>query len=125
MLTFCLNGELFCKVIVPLLCLLSRIRRFLYFLYLQFDLSPPKRSTMYTFERPLICFKTSRDEIAGCSEKAYDSLSISDARQMLLFSSDQELLEYIKEVSNSVTSKFCAFLISDMIFFNHIKQQKK
>lgn len=41
--------------------------------------------------------KTVRDEIAGCSEKAYDYLSISDARQMLLFSSDQELAEYIKE----------------------------
>ncbi|XP_021282589.1 26S proteasome non-ATPase regulatory subunit 8 homolog A isoform X2 [Herrania umbratica] len=41
--------------------------------------------------------KTVRDEIAGCSEKAYDYLSIDDARQMLLFSSDQELLEYIKE----------------------------
>ncbi|KAK6243829.1 hypothetical protein QUC31_010238 [Theobroma cacao] len=41
--------------------------------------------------------KTVRDEIAGCSEKAYDYLSIDDARQMLLFSFDQELLEYIKE----------------------------
>ncbi|XVF56499.1 hypothetical protein PTKIN_Ptkin06aG0126100 [Pterospermum kingtungense] len=41
--------------------------------------------------------KTVRDEIAGCGEKAYDYLSINDARQMLLFSSDQELLEYIKE----------------------------
>ncbi|XP_073302104.1 26S proteasome non-ATPase regulatory subunit 8 homolog A-like isoform X1 [Primulina huaijiensis] len=41
--------------------------------------------------------KTVRDEIAGCSEKTYDSLSIKDARQMLLFSSDQELSEYIKE----------------------------
>ncbi|XVE62230.1 hypothetical protein DITRI_Ditri06bG0101200 [Diplodiscus trichospermus] len=41
--------------------------------------------------------KTVRDEIAGCSEKAYDYLSINDARQMLLFSSEQELLEYIKE----------------------------
>ncbi|KAG7587648.1 Proteasome component (PCI) domain [Arabidopsis suecica] len=41
--------------------------------------------------------KTIRDEIAGCSEKAYDYVSISDARQMLLFSSDQELLTYVKE----------------------------
>ena len=39
-----------------------------------------------------------RDEMAGCSEKAYDSLSIENTRQMLLFSSDKELLEYIKEV---------------------------
>ncbi|KAF3448738.1 hypothetical protein FNV43_RR09451 [Rhamnella rubrinervis] len=41
--------------------------------------------------------KTVRDEIAGCSEKAYDYLSISDARQMLLFTSDQELLKYSEE----------------------------
>ncbi|CAI0441717.1 unnamed protein product [Linum tenue] len=41
--------------------------------------------------------KTVRDEIAGCSEKAYDFLSINDARQMLLFSSDNELLKYINE----------------------------
>ncbi|KAF5478048.1 26S proteasome non-ATPase regulatory subunit 8 homolog A-like [Juglans microcarpa x Juglans regia] len=41
--------------------------------------------------------KTVRDEIAGCSEKAYDYLSINDAQQMLLFSSNQELLEYVKE----------------------------
>ncbi|KAL2524932.1 26S proteasome non-ATPase regulatory subunit 8A [Abeliophyllum distichum] len=41
--------------------------------------------------------KTVRDEIAGCSEKAYDCLSINDVRQILLFSSDQELVEYIKK----------------------------
>ncbi|GAB4834604.1 26S proteasome non-ATPase regulatory subunit 8 A [Ancistrocladus abbreviatus] len=41
--------------------------------------------------------KTVRDEIAGCSEKAYDYLSINDARHMLLFSSDKELVEYIRE----------------------------
>ncbi|KAF8379735.1 hypothetical protein HHK36_029183 [Tetracentron sinense] len=41
--------------------------------------------------------KTVRDEIAGCSEKAYDYLSFNDARQMLMFPSDQELSEYITE----------------------------
>ncbi|XP_042501690.1 26S proteasome non-ATPase regulatory subunit 8 homolog A-like isoform X1 [Macadamia integrifolia] len=41
--------------------------------------------------------KTVRDEIGGCSEKAYDYLSISDAKQMLMFSSEHELLEYVKE----------------------------
>ncbi|KAM7525900.1 hypothetical protein LguiA_015802 [Lonicera macranthoides] len=41
--------------------------------------------------------KTVRDEVAGCSEKAYDSLSIDNTRQMLSFSSDKELSEYIKE----------------------------
>ncbi|CAI9780359.1 unnamed protein product [Fraxinus pennsylvanica] len=42
-------------------------------------------------------FVIDRDEIAGCSEKAYDSLSIKDAQQILLFSSDHELVEYIKK----------------------------
>ncbi|OIT38491.1 26s proteasome non-atpase regulatory subunit 8 -like a [Nicotiana attenuata] len=41
--------------------------------------------------------KTVRDEISGCSEKAYDCLAISDARRILLFSSDRELLEYVGE----------------------------
>ncbi|CAN4127189.1 unnamed protein product [Withania somnifera] len=41
--------------------------------------------------------KTVRDEIAGCSEKAYERLSTSDARQMLLFSSDKELLQYVEK----------------------------
>ncbi|PSS11211.1 26S proteasome non-ATPase regulatory subunit 8 A like [Actinidia chinensis var. chinensis] len=41
--------------------------------------------------------KTVRDEISGCSEKAYDSLSINNARQLFLFSADQELFEYVKE----------------------------
>lgn len=46
----------------------------------------------------LSVFSSCRDEIAGCSEKGYDSLSISDAKQMLMFSSDQELNQYITEV---------------------------
>ncbi|KAI0494966.1 hypothetical protein KFK09_025112 [Dendrobium nobile] len=41
--------------------------------------------------------KTVRDEIAGCSEKAYDSLSVADAKKILMFSSDQELSTYIEE----------------------------
>ncbi|GAB2296128.1 26S proteasome non-ATPase regulatory subunit 8 A [Dionaea muscipula] len=41
--------------------------------------------------------KTVRDEIAGCSEKAYDFLSINDAREMMLFSCDKELIEYSNE----------------------------
>ncbi|RWR94648.1 26S proteasome non-ATPase regulatory subunit 8 A [Cinnamomum micranthum f. kanehirae] len=41
--------------------------------------------------------KTVRDEIAGCSEKAYDYFSINEAKQILMFSSDQELSEYVRE----------------------------
>ncbi|KAF5729764.1 26S proteasome non-ATPase regulatory subunit RPN12A [Tripterygium wilfordii] len=54
----------------------------------------PHESFVYFMD---LLAKTVRDEIGGCSEKAYDYLSISDARQMLLFSSDKELADYIKE----------------------------
>lgn len=40
----------------------------------------------------------SRDEIAGCSEKAYDYLTVADAKQIMMFSSDQELADYIAVV---------------------------
>ncbi|XP_057495424.1 homeobox-leucine zipper protein HAT5-like [Actinidia eriantha] len=46
------------------------------------------------------------DEISGCNEKAYDSLSINNARQVLLFSSDQELFEYVK---GDTMMKFASF----------------
>lgn len=41
--------------------------------------------------------KTVRDELAGCSEKGYDYMSIAEARQVLMFSSDKELHQYIAE----------------------------
>jgi hypothetical protein len=56
-----------------------------------------------------------RDEIAGCSEKGYDYLSISDAKQMFMFSSDQELQQYIAEV-NSITFHFPCPLVDYVIF---------
>jgi len=40
-----------------------------------------------------------RDEIAGCSEKAYDSLAVADAKKILMFASDQELQAYVLDVS--------------------------
>ncbi|XP_076888738.1 26S proteasome non-ATPase regulatory subunit 8 homolog A-like [Bidens hawaiensis] len=41
--------------------------------------------------------RTVRDETAGCNEKVHESLTVKDARQMLLLSSEQELFDYIKE----------------------------
>eukprot|EP00252_Welwitschia_mirabilis_P012339 TRINITY_DN2735_c0_g1_i1.p1 TRINITY_DN2735_c0_g1~~TRINITY_DN2735_c0_g1_i1.p1 ORF type:complete len:268 (-),score=55.98 TRINITY_DN2735_c0_g1_i1:242-1045(-) len=41
--------------------------------------------------------KTVRDEIAGCSEKAYDYLSIQNSKEILMFSSNQQLEEYVRE----------------------------
>ncbi|BBN11921.1 26S proteasome regulatory subunit N12 [Marchantia polymorpha subsp. ruderalis] len=44
--------------------------------------------------------KTVRDEIAGCSEKAYDFLTVADAKKILMFSTDRELQEYAAEDHN-------------------------
>lgn len=39
-----------------------------------------------------------RDEIAGCSEVAYKSLEVSEAKRLLLLGSDNELADYALEV---------------------------
>jgi 26S proteasome regulatory subunit N12 len=39
-----------------------------------------------------------RDEIADCSERAYNTLSISDAKKLMLFKSDKEAEAYAAEV---------------------------
>lgn len=47
-----------------------------------------------------------RDEIAGCSEKAQDSLSLANAKKILmLLRSDQELQAYVLNVS--VSARAC------------------
>ncbi|VAH67220.1 unnamed protein product [Triticum turgidum subsp. durum] len=51
----------------------------------------------YVYFMDLLAKRVVRDEIAGCSEKGYDYLSISDAKQMLMFSSDEEPQQYISE----------------------------
>ena len=55
---------------------------------------------IYAAHNPLFecLFCTCRDELAGCSEKGYDYMSIAEARQVLMFSSDKELHQYIEEV---------------------------
>jgi 26S proteasome regulatory subunit N12 len=40
-----------------------------------------------------------RDEIAECSERAYTSLSVADAKKLMLFRSDEEAAAYAKEVN--------------------------
>ena len=42
-----------------------------------------------------------REEIAECSERAYTSLSVADAKKLMLFASDKEAMEYAQEVSLS------------------------
>jgi hypothetical protein len=39
-----------------------------------------------------------RDEIASCSEKAYDRLRIVDAQTLMMFESDAAVREYAEEV---------------------------
>ncbi len=44
-----------------------------------------------------------RDEIAGCSARAYTTLSLSDAKKLMMFSSDEELMVYADEVRDTPT----------------------
>ncbi|XP_042453470.1 26S proteasome non-ATPase regulatory subunit 8 homolog A-like [Zingiber officinale] len=62
--------------------------------------------------------KTVRDEISGCSEKAYGYLSITDAKKILMFSSDQELLDYISEEHPEWEIKDCC------VFFRRAKESQ-
>lgn len=39
-----------------------------------------------------------RDEIALCCEKAYTQLKVSDVKDIMMFSSDKEVLAFSKEV---------------------------
>lgn len=41
---------------------------------------------------------TCRDEVAGCSERAYPSLKVADAQRLLLIQSDQEASSFAAEV---------------------------
>jgi len=44
-----------------------------------------------------------RSEIAECSEKAYNSLSVADAQKSLLFSTSEDLLSFAKKVHTSIS----------------------
>jgi len=59
----------------------------------------------YAFFMDLLV-QTVRDEIASCSEKAYDSLTLPDIKRLLMFSSDVELKQYVEqhewEIRNNV-----------------------
>ncbi|XP_044967673.1 26S proteasome non-ATPase regulatory subunit 8 homolog A-like [Hordeum vulgare subsp. vulgare] len=53
----------------------------------------------YLYFKDLLA-ETIRDEIADCSGQAYDHLPVNDVRDMLMFSSEQQLLEYISEAQH-------------------------
>ncbi|KAL6843719.1 hypothetical protein ACP4OV_026290 [Aristida adscensionis] len=59
--------------------------------------------------------ETVRDEIADCSGQAYDYLPVSDVKDMLMFTSEQELLEYISQEQYEWEIKKCS------VFFHMAK----
>jgi len=52
---------------------------------------------------------TVRDEIAECSEKAYNSLPVQDAKKLLLLSDDSEFTNFVKEKSWKVENGSVVF----------------
>jgi len=54
----------------------------------------PDPAYSYFMEKLL---STVREEIAECSERAYNSLSVADAKKLMLFASDKETIEYAQE----------------------------
>lgn len=45
-----------------------------------------------------VIFNSHRDEVAGCSERAYPSLKMEDAQRLLLIQNQQEAAQYAAEV---------------------------
>ena len=52
-----------------------------------------------------------RDEVAGCSEQAYDQLSLAEAQKMMFLTSSKEMQMYAEEVMK-ITSIFTGCLPS-------------
>eukprot|EP00898_Chlorokybus_atmophyticus_P004503 jgi/Chlat1/5053/Chrsp33S05053 len=57
---------------------------------------------------------TVRDEVAGCSEKAYTSLKLGDARKMMMLPSDAEALEYAQQRGWEVRDSTIYFTTKEM-----------
>ena len=54
-----------------------------------------------------------RDAVAECSEVAYKSLSLSEARRLMDFKSDQEVLDYIGEAEKTWVVKDSTIFFQD------------
>lgn len=48
-----------------------------------------------------------RDEVAGCSERAYRSLTVEDAQRVLLMPNSQETCHYAAEVRAHSAEHYC------------------
>jgi len=66
----------------------------------------------YTFFMDIL-MDTVRSEIAECSEKAYKSLSVSEAQKSLLFSSSNDLVEFAKKREWEVSNGHILFTFED------------
>ena len=56
-----------------------------------------------------------REEIAECSERAYTSLSVADAKKLMLFASDKEAIKYAQEVPlPAIVSKPSSCLMDEL-----------
>lgn len=51
-----------------------------------------------------------RDEIASGCEKAYNHLHVADAKAMMLFDSEKDMLDYASNVSSLVLSNCDAYI---------------
>jgi hypothetical protein len=54
-----------------------------------------------------ICLEDGRREIASCEEKAYDSLPLSDAMNLLFFTKQSDLMVFAQEVRRSASVLSC------------------
>lgn len=64
-----------------------------------------------------------REEIADCSERAYSSLSMADAKNLMMFSSDKEALSYAQEVSTASCTclAVCSINNSVLVSLNDVR----
>ncbi|GBG83232.1 hypothetical protein CBR_g36847 [Chara braunii] len=56
----------------------------------------PDETYVYFMDRLM---ETVRDEIAGCSEKAFDFLTLTDAKKLLMLNTDEDISRYAKQHS--------------------------
>jgi len=65
---------------------------------------------LFTFLFLFDLYFISRNEIADCSEKAYDSLPIASAIKLMYFDGQHDFLEFAKEVRLFIISFIISFL---------------
>lgn len=67
-------------------------------LWVQWCIAAQDKRLDHTMPDTILRLVNGRDEVAGCSEQAYPSITVAHARQLLLFDSDAATLQYSSEV---------------------------